>query len=266
MIVQPRLASTVLLVRDIVAEPVGLEVFMVRRVVQSEFMPDVYVFPGGSVSADDLLAEQVEELCAPVSSFVADPEGRTSLGTGVRVAAIREAFEEANVLLAYQADQQFLAIDNDAVARFAAYRQAFNERNGSIVELAKREHLLLATDSLIYFSHWITPEGAPKRYDTHFFLSSMPPEQEALYDQLETSAGTWIQPGHALERFAVGGFPLAFPTYHQLRDLARCHSVQEALVIERYVPTHLPLLKLIDDVQHVYLPEDTTDTWKLRGI
>ncbi len=263
MIVQPRLASTVLLVRDTVAGPA--EVFMVRRVVQSEFMPDVYVFPGGSISADDLMAEQEAGLCASVRTSLADPEGRTSLGTGVRVAAIREAFEEANILLAYQADRQFLAVGKDAVARFAAYRLAFNERNGSIVELAKREHLLLATDSLIYFSHWITPEGVPKRYDTHFFLSPMPPQQEALYDQLETSAGIWIQPGQALERFAAGNFPLAFPTYHQLQDLARYGSVQEALTVERHIPTHLPLLRLIDGDQHVYLPENPADAWRLRG-
>ncbi|GAC1365762.1 MAG: NUDIX hydrolase [Ktedonobacteraceae bacterium] len=265
MTVQPRPASTVLLLRDTVAGPAGLEVFMVRRVVQSEFMPDIYVFPGGSVSDDDHSVEQTEGLCVPVHSSISDPEGRTRLGTGVRAAAIRELFEEANILLAYQADQQLLSIDTDAVARFAAYRQAFNERRGSLVELAKLEHLLLATDSLAYFSHWITPEGVPKRYDVHFFLASAPAEQEAIYDQLETSAGTWIQPGQALERFAAGNFPLAFPTHHQLQDLAQYNTVQEALATKRYVSTRQPLLKIVDGVQHVYLPEDPTNAWNLRG-
>ena len=69
MTVQPRLASTVMLVRDMPDEQSssGIEVFMVRRVVQSEFMPDIFVFPGGSVSADDRLAERTEGVYEVVS-------------------------------------------------------------------------------------------------------------------------------------------------------------------------------------------------------
>ena len=50
MAVQPRLASAVMLLRDMTPGQ-GIEVFMVRRVIQSDFAPDVFVFPGGSVSA-----------------------------------------------------------------------------------------------------------------------------------------------------------------------------------------------------------------------
>jgi 8-oxo-dGTP pyrophosphatase MutT (NUDIX family) len=232
---------------------------MVRRVVQSEFMPNVYVFPGGSVSADDRTAEQAAGLCAPLLL----PEEHTHLGTGVRAAAIRELFEEANILLAYQAGRQILAVDKEMVAHFAAYRQAFNEQRGSLVELATRNHLLLATDSLVYFSHWITPAGSPKRYDTHFFLAMAPPEQDALHDQLETSAGIWIQPEHALERSATGDFPLAFPTYHQLLELAHYNTVHEVLTAEYFVQTQQPIIKFIDGIQHVYLPTDPTKSWRL---
>src|SRR6266705_677832 len=116
MIVQPRLASAVMLLRDRPSEqgqaqpvpytehdtgggpgqgqaqPVpyterGIEVFMVRRVISSDFMPDVYVFPGGSVSADDRSAEQADGVCTPVAPLAADPEGRTILGSGARAAA-----------------------------------------------------------------------------------------------------------------------------------------------------------------------------------
>src|SRR5690242_20139379 len=85
---QPRLASAVMLLRDTPAGQ-GIEVFMVRRVIQSDFMPDVYVFPGGSVTADDRAAELAEGVCTPVAPGPGDPEGRTNLGTGVRAAAIR---------------------------------------------------------------------------------------------------------------------------------------------------------------------------------
>src|SRR5579884_1939279 len=245
MTTQPRLASTVMLIRDLGTGTSGLEVFMVRRVVQSEFMPDVYVFPGGSVSLDDCSAEGTPGLCAqvPLSPDI-DPQRHTALGTGVRAAAIRELFEEANVLLAYH-DGSLLAIDQQRAERFATYRQAFNQRQGSLLEMARRESLVLATDQLVYCAHWITPEDLPKRYDTHFFLAKAPAQQEAIYDQLETSEGVWIEPETALERFATGAFPIAFPTYHQLRALSAFSSTVEALQAAalRPIVTQQPRLK-----------------------
>ncbi|GAC1357191.1 MAG: NUDIX hydrolase [Ktedonobacteraceae bacterium] len=265
MTVQPRLASTVMLLRDTIAEQGKneIEVFMVRRVVQSEFMPDIYVFPGGSVSADDRLAEQTEGVYEPVTPLATDPEGRTALGSGARAAAIRELFEEANVLLAHR-EGTVLAINEETVTRFADYRQAFNARKGSLVEMARAEHLVLATNSLAYFAHWITPEGMPKRFDTHFFVAAAPSEQEALYDNLETSDGVWIRPTDALERFQREQFPIAFPTFHQLRDLSAFHTVQEAIqaTATRYVAMHIPILHAHDGAVRVSLPEDPDFVWK----
>jgi len=240
-----------------------LEVFMVRRSVQSEFMPDIYVFPGGSVMLDDKQVECMEDMCEPVASSQADPEGRTALGTGVRAAAIREMFEEANVLLAHR-EGQMLAVSGDVVPQFAAYRDAFNSRKGSLVEMARREHLVFATNSLAYFAHWITPETMPKRYDTHFFLAAAPLQQEALYDNFETSDGVWISPAHALKQFAQEKFPIAFPTFHQLRDLAAYTNVCEALdaTRTRYVVTHNPILAVQDGIGSIRLPEDPDFVWK----
>src|SRR5437016_3734941 len=106
MSVQPRMASAVMLLRDVPAgqggEGKGIEVFMVRRMIQSDFMPNVYVFPGGSVSQDDYAAELADGVSAQVVASPADPEGYTAAGKGVRAAAIRELFEEAGVLLAYR--------------------------------------------------------------------------------------------------------------------------------------------------------------------
>lgn len=262
MAVQPRIAATVMLLRDN-ASVQDIEVFMVRRVVQSEFMPDVYVFPGGSASADDRLTEQAEGICIAVAPSAADPEGRTRLGSGVRAAAIRELFEEANVLLAYQ-HGSILAVTDEIVPRFESYRHAFNERTGSLIELAQREQLTIATDRLAYFAHWITPEGLPKRFDTHFFLATAPAEQEALYDQLETSDGVWITPASALARYEQNDFPMAFPTYHQLRDLTPFKSVQAALAATatRYVPTHEPTVTRQANSLYVSLPEEPEQRWK----
>jgi 8-oxo-dGTP pyrophosphatase MutT (NUDIX family) len=235
---------------------------MVRRVIQSDFMPDVYVFPGGSVSKDDLAAELVDGLCKPVALSPGDPEGHTRLSNGARAAAIRELFEEAGILLAYQA-KKLLAIPEQEVERFDAYRKAFNERKGSLVEMARTEHLTLATDLLDYFAHWITPEGMPKRFDTHFFLTNAPDEQQAAHDRLETSEGIWISPAEALARFEREGFPLVFATIYQLRELATFGSVQEALesTTKQRVPTHIPVLNQEGGKTRVFLQEDVDNAW-----
>src|SRR5437016_4915984 len=238
--VQPRLASAVMLLRDKPSGE-GIEVFMVRRVISSDFMPDVYVFPGGSVSQDDAAAELAEGVCAPVALSSSDPEGRTALGKGVRAAAIRELFEEAGVLLAYQAGAM-LSIPEEQVEHFDAYRQGFQQRKGSLIEMAHAEDLMLAADHLGYFAHWITPEGMPKRFDTHFLVTTAPAEQQAAHDRLETSEGIWISPSEALARCERSEFPRVFATIYQLRELAASHSVKEALesTTTQHVPTRIP--------------------------
>ncbi|HKF36577.1 MAG TPA: hypothetical protein VKB35_06705 [Ktedonobacteraceae bacterium] len=263
MAVEPRLASAVMLLRD-TASGQGMEVFMVRRVIQSDFMPDVYVFPGGSVTKDDRATELTAGICTPVVSTTADPEGQTALGSGTRAAAIRELFEEAGVLLAYRG-AQLLAFDDQSVARFTTYREAFHQRQGSLVEMARAEQLTLATDRLSYFAHWITPEGMPKRFDTHFFLTTAPSEQQAAHDRLETSEGIWISPAEALARFERSEFPLVFATIYQLRELAAFGSVKEALetAAVQYVRARMPVLIQENGKTRVFLQEDAADTWEV---
>lgn len=263
MAVQPRLASAVMLLRNS-ASGQSIEVFMVRRVIQSDFMPDVYVFPGGSVQADDRAAELAEGVCVPVAPSLADPEDRTVLGSGARAAAIRELFEEAGVLLANRVGE-ILAINDENIARFDAYRQAFNQRQGSLVEMAHAENLMLSTDRLGYFAHWITPEGMPKRFDTHFFVTTAPEEQQAAHDRLETSEGVWISPSDALTRFERSEFPLVFATIYQLRELAAFSSVKEALesTTTQHVPTRIPKLVQENGKTRVFLQEDSENAWEV---
>lgn len=255
MPVQPRPSAAVMLLRDTQS---GLEVFMVRRSAKSAFMPDVYVFPGGVVMEEDRSIEVAGQLCVPARATAADPEGRTRLGHGLRVAALRELFEEANVLLAYTPEQRMLAIDEQALARFTTYRRLFHQQQGSMEALLLSEQLVLASEQLHYFSHWITPEASPRRYDTHFFLAQAPGEQEAMYDQIETSDGIWIGPGAALARYEAGKFNLAFPTIYQLRELAAFPVVRAALgtADQQYVRTQRPVMIEEDGQTQIILPEE----------
>ena len=152
-----RPASVVVLARS-----VGecLEVFMVRRHVQSEFVPDAFVFPGGSVKEADVAAEETSGLTAPVPG-----SGPTEPGTGFRVAAIRECFEEAGVLLAKPGRSPLASIAASEVERqrLAAYRDDLNKRRLSLIQIAEKEGLVLATDELLHWAHWITPAAPPQK-------------------------------------------------------------------------------------------------------
>ena len=151
--VEPRPAAVVVLLRD--RPGGGVETFMVRRHIRSEFVPDVFVFPGGSVKPSDVASESTPP-CAPVENE------QTPLGSGFRVAAIRECFEEAGVLLARRGKKP-LEISPAEVEHYAELRSAVNAGELTLAELATREGLTLTTDELHHWAHWITPEGFPPK-------------------------------------------------------------------------------------------------------
>jgi 8-oxo-dGTP pyrophosphatase MutT (NUDIX family) len=235
MSVEPRPAAAIVLLRE--GPQGGFETFMVRRHVRSEFVPDVYVFPGGSVKPGDRETEAAPGLCAPPAG---DHLGETTLGAGLRAAAIRELFEEAGVLLAEQ-DGRMLAVASDHAARFAGHRRRLQQNEMTLAEIARAEGLALATDRLTYFAHWITPNPMPKRFDTFFFIATAPEEQQAAHDQLETTAGTWIAPAEALARYEQGGFPLVFATIRQLEALSAFPSI--AAAEERLRQQSIPVIQ-----------------------
>lgn len=246
---QPRPAAAIILLRNGPANTI--ETFMVRRHIRSDFVPDVYVFPGGSVKPADQEAETLPNLCiAPASERT-----ETGLGSGLRVAAIRELFEEAGVLIA-ERDGGMLTLSAAESERFTEYRKKLQQNEMTLAEIARQEGLALATQRLTLFAHWITPEPMPKRFDTFFFIAEAPLEQQATHDQLETSAGTWIAPGEALARHKQGDFPLVFATIHQLRDLAQFTSIADAEKQLRHkeIPTIMPRATMRSGELEIFLP------------
>jgi 8-oxo-dGTP pyrophosphatase MutT (NUDIX family) len=250
-------AATVMLVRD-AAE--GMEVFMLRRNLNSDFVGGAYVFPGGAVDPADRHAD-LEPLCsgrtdAEASSLLTVGEG----GLAYWVAAIRECFEEAGVLLAYGPDGTILSLADPQIAeRFEAHREAVYAGSRRLVELCGEEGLALAADRIHYFSHWITPVGPPRRYDTRFFVAQAPPEQVPLEDQRETVASLWVRPLDARARHERGELDMIFPTIRNLEAIGRFDSTAallEAAAAIESVPTILPRVVADGDGMRIVLPGD----------
>ncbi len=240
--VETRDAATVMLVRDSPASD-GIEVFMLQRNLRSEFAGGAFVFPGGAVDADDH-HDDVGSICAGRTDAEASSQlGIASGGLAFWVAAIRESFEEAGLLLAYGADRQLVRLDDQGTAaRFDEHRRTLGGSGQSFAEMCHLEGLRLATDTMHYFSHWITPEGAPRRYDTRFFVARAPDGQPPRHDNHEVVANLWIRPADALARHRAGDFELIFPTVRSLVALAQFACADDLLAHAARVP-HLPAVE-----------------------
>ena len=259
-----RPAATIMLVRD--ADHGGaaaLEVCMLRRHLDSDFVGGAYVFPGGKVDDEDRSAAAGEACAgrsdAEASAMLDVPAG----GLAYWVGALRECFEEAGVLLAYQGDgTTVVPVDlasPEARRRLAASRAALNAGEIGFLELLLSARLQLAADRVHYFSHWITPEGAPKRYDTRFFVAALPPGQVPVHDEHETVDTVWVQPADALARAEAGEFDVIFPTMKNLQAISRFATSGELLAaaaaVER-VPTVLPRVVADHRGLRILLPGD----------
>jgi len=234
-------AATVMVVRD---GGEGMEVFLLRRNLKSDFVGGLFVFPGGAVDEADRHAD-LESVCRGRSDDEASVLlGIPSGGLAYWVAAVRECFEEAGILLAYREDGSIVSLAQDHVAeRFRLHRKAVDSGERSLVEVCAVEHLDLAVDQIHYFSHWITPLGAPRRYDTRFFVAAAPPEQVPLHDERETIAHMWVRPADALARHERGELDLILPTIKNLEAISRFQSSADLLAAAAavaQVPAVLP--------------------------
>ncbi len=212
-------AATILIVRD---GAHGLEVFMVKRHHQIDFVAGALVFPGGKVTA----ADGHEELRQYADGIDAVD---TNLH-GLMAAAIREAFEESGILYARSNGRTEL-VSGTRLNELASYRQRLETQEVSLLEMLQREGLRLAYDRLVHFAHWITPKNMPKRFDTHFFVAEAPTGQIGTHDGRESVDSVWITPQDAIsdrKRWNV-----IFPTKLNLMKLEKSGSVAAALKAAR---------------------------------
>ena len=206
-------AATVMLLRD---SNDGLEVFMLRRTTTAAFASGMYVFPGGKV--DD-----------------ADGEG----DDGYVIAAIRECYEEAGVLLA--TDENGIVVTDGHPS--LAHRHAVHEGEIELRALCSRHHVRPAIGDLVWVSHWITPIGeSSRRFDTRFFIAVAPPGQTSRHDDNETIASEWVAPSEGLRRQASGELTMMPPTIKNLEFLVGHDHAQSAMDSARLLGRPEPIL------------------------
>jgi ribonuclease/clavin/mitogillin len=213
-VVATRPASVVVLYRG---APEGVEVFWVKREKALAFAGGFYAFPGGKVDKADA--------AVPVS-------GASGQEAVLRVAAARELFEEAGVLVAEGAERP-------GAEEARELRRALLEKRLTWEELLRRHGLALRAEDFPEAGRWVTPEFAPVRFDTFFYLVEVPAWAQAEWWPGELAEAAWVKPAEALARWEQGTALLHPPALHVLRVMAGFDSPQGALARLRE-PSHCP--------------------------
>lgn len=212
---------------------------MVERNHRIDFAEGALVFPGGKLETSD----GVPELALRCRDAALYSESALAL----RVAAIRETFEECGVLLARPVGSDSLVGPSDLIRIAERYREPLRRNEATMLEAAEDFDLELAFDLLVPFAHWVTPEFMPKRFDTHFFLVDAPADQLAAHDGSESVDSLWTSVPEALELEASGRRTIIFPTLENLKKLGRSTSPTQALERARREPIVTVLPRLSKD-------------------
>lgn len=222
-----RPAATVLLVDD---RP-ELQVFMMQRNTNVQFAGGMWVFPGGSVDDSDN-ASGFGQYCTHRSDAEASAElGVDRGGLAYYVAAIREAFEEAGILLALHRENE-VALElmaEDDKAKFDSYRNDVNDSRVDFLAVIEKENLILDAGQIHYVARWITPPGPPRRFDTRFFVSRMPANQDPVHDDNELVRSFWISPAEVIERVGRKEMGMLPPTLRMVESLAAFDSADAVI-------------------------------------
>jgi 8-oxo-dGTP pyrophosphatase MutT (NUDIX family) len=220
-------AATVVILRD---GKQGVETYMVVRHHAIEFASGALVFPGGKLDDDD----GADHWGGMISST--EPPSTAAamaLDPAFRIAAVRETFEEAGLLIARRRGAAGLLGGEEAHGVLERRRPGLLDGKAGFSDIVREEGLELATDLMVHFAHWITPPGVPKRFDTHFFLVGAPPEQLARHDGSEAVEGIWIKPGEAVREADAGKRTLVPATRFNLELLATYPKVADAVAATR---------------------------------
>ena len=224
-----RPAATLVLLRDTAHGP---ELFMQRRSPEAPFLGGAYVFPGGALQPSDGRLDAQQQIVGLNQVGACQQLGLCAGALAYWVAAVRECFEEAGILLAHDATGVEVSPAR-VVLEMAADRSAIDQGRAELVDVLARHALLIRGGHIIYFDRWITPPGYARRFDTRFFVVRAPVGQEGMHDDHEAVHSVWLRPNAALELAERGQIRIATPTAAVLTEFSRCASVAQALAYAR---------------------------------
>lgn len=221
---------------------------MVVRNRAVAFASGALVFPGGKVDSQDhdLINSDLTEGFATLEPFEAS----------CRIAALREAYEEAGILLAHKADGSRLS--GEKLARHEEERDRIAHCELPFADFLRDHGLKLSADAMLPVARWVTPEGSPRRFDTMFYLAPAPADQTATHDGGESVESLWVSPQQALEEGEAGKWFIIVPTQFTLEWLAEFRTVEEAMNAARGrpIPPIHGSVEMRDGIEMFCIPDE----------
>ena len=199
----------------VIADRPGLEVLLLERRAASAFVGGMVVFPGGAVDESDRSSDARRLVAGDVDAAMQGTGG----GAAHIVAAVRETLEETGIWLGA-----------DPKGPLAA-RRAIDAGDLVLSDVASTASV--HPRDMPHAGRWITPPGAPRRYDTQFFVARADDDRSDL-DQLEPDgrevvALEWSSPGDAVRRISRGTLAALEPTVVYLEALERYETAKEVI-------------------------------------
>lgn len=148
--IRPKNAATLVLVDRSGGK---VRVLMGRRHDNHRFLPGKYVFPGGRVDPADSRIEPLADITADTKRrLMVKMRGgaRASMARALPLAAIRETYEEAGLLIGR-------SVDAPPRTRSPSWRRFF------------AHGIVPALDGMVFIARAVTPPRRPRRFDTRFF-------------------------------------------------------------------------------------------------
>jgi 8-oxo-dGTP pyrophosphatase MutT (NUDIX family) len=216
-VVPVRNASTVMLVRP---SDTRFEVLMLQRTTRAAFAGGMYVFPGGVLDAADGDSTLAPHISGRSLSDAAQQLGDAAEPLAWWVAALRESFEEAGLLVGAE------HLDVEVVA---SWRTRLLAGDATFAEVLMALEVVLPLDRVHPVSRWVTPVGEKRRFDTRFFIAEVERNAVGAHDDGETIASVWVDPADALARHRAGDLAMILPTIKHLEMLARHQTLESVL-------------------------------------
>lgn len=235
---------------------------MVKRSGLSSFMANAFVFPGGLVETADyspkwwtvfeklgISKEELKEFCnahkglrppmvtEPLTlkstSFTSSKDDAIPSDVALRIAALRETFEETGILLltnpALESSPEattytFMSQNID----IQHWQEKIHKDPNMFVDLCLESHTCPDIWSLFEWSNWLTPTSVGhRRYDTMFYICCLPRQPDVLLDKSEVTVMRWWSPEEILEENSMNTVFLAPPQAYELSRLIHFHSFHE---------------------------------------
>ncbi len=253
--VVPKGAATVMLLRQGDGYDDRLQVYLLRRHLEMVFAAGMYAFPGGTVDRRDS-----DRAVAWAGPSPADWAQRLrcddSTARALVCAAVRETFEESGVLLAGSTPASI--VEDTTGDDWERDRTALVDRSLALADFLTMRGLVLRTDLLAAWAHWITPEFEPRRYDTRFFVASLPTGQRTRDVSGEADTVAWMRPADALAGVDSGAMMMLPPTYVTLAEIGAFATAAEVwdAATERTLATVVPGVEVVGDEARLVLPPE----------